>query len=482
MSQYTKEEFGQMIKAKYPQYQGISDAELADKIIVKYPQYQTVIKEAQVVEENPKEEKNNKIQDFAIGVAKGVGSTIKGAASLGEKTFGKVVGAEKIGTPREKGKTSADVLVPESKLKPTNTMQKIGFAGEQIAEFLIPGGAAAKIGKAAEGAVAASKLKRLAKIGGTSIAEGGIATGHTAIQRGELDKSALSAGVFSGAVATPAAFAINKFAQKAPTSLWSQVLRRTQKSIEKNPNLEKQIADVGLVGSRRLIRNKAQQNIQVLEMELDDLIETSKGNIDSKAVAGYLDEIQDSYKNIPGEQASVDTIEAIKKETIAKGILTPKDALGLKREIYKKISESYGKGLMEVPAKKDAQKAIARGLKEEIEKLIPEAKTISEKQAIFIQTKKALDRALNQPKSGIAGTGIGMYDLLLGGVGAGIGGLETAAKLVAVKKIAESATLRTSASRLLNYFDKLSPTKKILFYNGLNGIISNLQSKTKEKK
>lgn len=40
---YTKVQFGQSIKAKYPQYKDLSDIDLADKILAKYPQYQSSI-------------------------------------------------------------------------------------------------------------------------------------------------------------------------------------------------------------------------------------------------------------------------------------------------------------------------------------------------------------------------------------------------------------------------------------------------------
>jgi hypothetical protein len=44
--QMTLEEFGQRIKAKYPQYANLSDADIANKVIAKYPQYKAFIKAA----------------------------------------------------------------------------------------------------------------------------------------------------------------------------------------------------------------------------------------------------------------------------------------------------------------------------------------------------------------------------------------------------------------------------------------------------
>jgi hypothetical protein len=44
-STYSLEEFGQRIKKKYPQYSGMSDTDVANKVIEKYPQYKSSIKE-----------------------------------------------------------------------------------------------------------------------------------------------------------------------------------------------------------------------------------------------------------------------------------------------------------------------------------------------------------------------------------------------------------------------------------------------------
>jgi len=40
----------------------------------------------------------------------------------------------------------------------------------------------------------------------------------------------------------------------------------------------------------------------------------------------------------------------------------------LKRDIYAVISKSYGKGAFEIPAKTEAQKIMAAGLKQELRK------------------------------------------------------------------------------------------------------------------
>lgn len=425
--------------------------------------------------------RNEGLKNVLLGVGKGALSTLRGATSLVEKGF-QTITRQNLGKP-----TAAETVIPKSVVTPTNRAQKAGFAGEQIGEFFIPGGAATKVGKTIEGASALSKVPRLAKflgLGTTALTEGSISAGQIAAQEGEVNKGTVGAGMTVGAFSGLSKL-LGSATKRIPKGLWTSVLNRTAKMVEKNPKLEQQAAEAGLVGTRKNIASVAKQNIQKIETELDDLLVGSKGQIEGTKLSGYLEDLKNSYKSIPGEEAAVSTIENIQKEVAAKGVLNLSEANKLKRTIYEKIANSYGKGTLEIPAKTEAQKTLARGLKEEIEKIIPEAKTLNEKQAVYIQVKKAIERVLNQPRKGIAGTGIGWYDLMLGGIGLGAtgGDYETALKLVVGKKLVESPAIRTSAAKLFQYFNDLSPTKKALFYNALKGLSAegpNAIFKTKE--
>jgi hypothetical protein len=122
------------------------------------------------------------------------------------------------------------------------------------------------------------------------------------------------------------------------------------------------------------------------------------------------------------------------------------------------------------------KKIAATGLKQEIEKVVPEAKTLNQKQAVYIQIKKAIDRQLALGEGrGIAGLNIGMHDLLTGGLFESAG-LATGHPLAGVgaviaKKAAESTLVRSSVAKAADYFNHLSPTQKELFYNGIKGLI-----------
>ena len=93
----------------------------------------------------------NKFSELNKGVLKGVGSTLYNTGKLIDKGLSKLTGTkginETLGTEDKK----------PSFLTPKNTTEKIGYGAEQIAEFLMPGGASTKVSKVAEGANILSK-------------------------------------------------------------------------------------------------------------------------------------------------------------------------------------------------------------------------------------------------------------------------------------------------------------------------------------
>ncbi len=402
-----------------------------------------------------------------VGAAKGAASTLNNLSGLGQKALQKITGMD----------TPVSSLDPRL-TTPNSTTQKIGFGAEQIAEFFIPAGAISKGAKLVEGASAISKLPKAAqgisKLAGKAVLEGAGAAGVTAAQGG--NKSDVKTAVVLGGAFSVAAKGLQKIIQKIPETSWSAILKRTPTEAAKKPNLPGQAVKTGLTGlTRQSIANKAGTAIQSIEVTLDDLLSASKKTINPIKVAGYLEDLRDAYKAIPGEDGAVELIEGIQRKIAFSKNLTPLEANKMKRDIYGLISKSYGRGMLEVPAKTEAQKLVAAGLKREIEKIIPEAKTLNEKQAVYIQIKKALDKTIARTEGkGIAGTGIGLTDVLIGGLGTGAGALAgsplVGLGLVAAKKTAESPIVLSATAKLLNYFNQLSPTKKLLFYEALKGL------------
>lgn len=162
-------------------------------------------------EDQPEEEGVAGFQGVGTGIGKGLVSTFRGGSGLGEKI---VKGVGRFFTPKSLEKklgfektetTGAEEVIPEELITPKGTAEKIGFFGEQIAEFFIPSGAITKAGKVAEAAVKGGKLaKGTAKLAAVSGAEAVTGATQAAIQSGEFGKEARETAI-AGAV-VPGAF------------------------------------------------------------------------------------------------------------------------------------------------------------------------------------------------------------------------------------------------------------------------------------
>jgi hypothetical protein len=152
--------------------------------------------------------------DLAVGAAKGVGNTVFG--------LGKVV---RDYTPV--GRIS-DAILPgvfeerPDALRPSNTAQQVGYTAEQIGEFFIPGGAAGKLGKAAE----IAKSAALTGVQGGGAASMSASAALSAIPGGGAAKAAK--GLRSSAIAseTRALGPTKEWAKTEAAKLAPQMLER----------------------------------------------------------------------------------------------------------------------------------------------------------------------------------------------------------------------------------------------------------------
>ena len=451
------------------------------------------------------------IGNLGIGALKEAGSTISSIGELGAKALSpidRLTGAK----PIQSGDTERalnTVTGSQNSLTPTNTAQKIGFGATQIGEFFIPAGFAGKAVKAAESGINASKVGKLAagaarslgleragaktaaefatglsKLASTSAIEGTIGAGTMAAQGGSKE-DIRNVGIISAAFPIFSR-AIASILEKVPETAWSAILKRSPIEAAKNPELPAQAAKAGLLSTTRTgLIEQAKRGVQAIEVTLDDILSKTEEKVSGSKVANYLDELSSAYSGIPGEQSSVSAIQEIANSVRALGEMTAKQANNLKRDIYSLISKTYGKGMLEIPAKREAQKLVAYGLKKEIEAIVPGVKSLNAKQAVYLQVKKALEKSVSRAEGkGVAGTGIGLYDFLTMGVGT-LAGTATGNPLLGVgavltKKAAESPAILSSASALLEYFNTLSPTKKLLFYNFIKSATSGLVQNDKD--
>jgi hypothetical protein len=430
------------------------------------------------------------VSNFGLGAIKGVMDVPREFASLGESIG---AGASNLldsarGITREPSKAS-DALkqgVQQTSLtKPVGTAQNVGYGTEKIAEFFVPIGGAAKAAElvnVAKGTTEAEKAANLGKhildfVKGTGKEAGSFAA-RSAVQQGNLDNVGMNAAL--GAATHGISSAVGGIISKTPDTAWSAILKLKPSSAIKNPNLVSDAAKTGITAmTQKGVLKEAQTGVQSVEVALDDLLSGAEGKVSGEKVASYLDDLKQSYAGIPGEEGSISMIDKIQKETAALGDIDAKKANELKRNIYQIINDSYGKGNLDIPAKTAAQKQVARGLKTEIEAIIPEAKSLNEKQAVYLGIAKAIkQRMARESGKGIAGTGIGLYDLLTGGIASMFGSPVMGAAVLGLKKASETPAVLSSVSKLAKYFDTLSPTKKLLFYQAIRGILSQMSQET----
>lgn len=143
--QLTREEFAASIKAKYPDYAAVPDAELVDRMLTKHPVYRDRIKsDAPRTRPPGLATIGEMIGDVGVGALKGLGNTAFGLGKLARDytPVGRISDAILPG--------AFDQRPPE--IVPSNTAQKVGFGAEQIGEFFVPAGAVSRAAKVAQAA------------------------------------------------------------------------------------------------------------------------------------------------------------------------------------------------------------------------------------------------------------------------------------------------------------------------------------------
>jgi len=178
------------------------------------------------------------------------------------------------------------------------------------------------------------------------------------------------------------------------------------------------------------VSEAGQAKLAGLIQDLGDKVKTQiasqpNATVNKFAVASRLGETARKFSNQVAPGSDLDAISKTGQEFLdtQPGAIPATDAQALKQGTYQQLKDrSYGELQS---ATKEAQKSLARGIKEELEAQFPEIKGLNAQQAKFYNLDGALERAVNRIQN---------RDLLsLGGkiavgtgVGAATGGLEHA--------------------------------------------------------
>jgi len=115
-------------------------------------------------------------------------------------------------------------------------------------------------------------------------------------------------------------------------------------------------------------------------------------------VVKRVDKLKDFYSNLPPDRAKpfLDQLNEIQSQYLSGGQISPNQAQAMKRTIYQLHKKHYGE--MKTLAI-EGDKAIARGLKEEIVKSNPILANLNAKDSALINLEEVLERAVNRTRN-----------------------------------------------------------------------------------
>jgi hypothetical protein len=325
------------------------------------------------------------------GIEKGAFSTVKNSLGLVSKGLEALAPAPKSGTlfgqqvGGERADESVNKAIPDKLVTPENTAEKIGFGAEQIAEFLLPTGEVTSAQKGLEAAVDASKLgkaaKVVSKVVGKAALEGAGGAAVRTAQTGDIKEGAKAGAVFGGIKLGTGIVGQALKSAGVPEWLYSKLFKNTYEDMyqelntqslqtlqQTNPEWFKQMTEAGII---KLGKNGAvvvDNTIakQALDRGLQGNIRNmavvvKKGLIDSEAsVQDIAKQHADNLIQLTHPQTYANVLNGLSKEfedvgfgadsakaaqyaqKAVKGVLTPEEAVGLRRLLDGlRIKKSY---------------------------------------------------------------------------------------------------------------------------------------------
>ncbi len=330
-----------------------------------------------------------------------VSETKKPEIFTAEKTPGilgglaRFVGVEKLG--QGIGKTLFN-LTPEAKM--TEDMLAKGQISPEKYQDITTGGITNKqvigsgIQTAANIGLMGLNVKPAAtvagRIGQSAVQGAGIGAlggGVASYEKGDTSEQIIKQAMFTGSIGGVLGGAIGaasegiKYAtQKLPERLYNSAikptLQDTKKAIKYNGDtLGKDLIKRGLSGSDQKLLDTSFEKINEAESKLQSLLAQSPESISRKDLSPYLDELIKVKDATPGLKGEVDAIKKVLEQFPNQ--VPVAQANQIKRNLYDALRDTAFKLDANLSTKKDAMKALARGIKTEIEKKFGEG-TISE--------------------------------------------------------------------------------------------------------
>ncbi len=292
---------------------------------------------------------------------------------------------------------------------------------------------------------------------------GGKATGVNALaEAGRVLNSTRVPGALLSKVLPGEKTAYNIYEQalKVPPSVKGSVRDRAIKT-----GLEGEI----LVSEKGL--GKLQGNIDQINRQIADAIDNMKqtknvtsevGTIDMKEVVKRIDDLKKFYQNLPPEVSKeyIAPLSEMQRKYASAGVITPAEAQKMKQTLYALNRKHYGELSSTIT---EGNKAIARGLKEELVKQHPELSTLNATDSDLINLEKYLERAVNRIGNREA---LNLSDIMISGTGVVAGEPASGLAIAALHKIIKSPSVQSRIAIMINKANKTAakvPGKKSQF-------------------
>lgn len=233
----------------------------------------------------------------------------------------------------------------------------------------------------------------------TRIAGGGITGG---VAGGLVDPNSAATGAAIGAILPPSLLAIGRAGGKVADGLHSSANRLMQSSIK--PTIKELKSGDAAIAVQTLLDNGISPNakgvnklrdlISVINDDIANRIAGSNAVIDKGNVVNALGGTRQKFANQVSPTSDLNAISGVVDDfmshpTYPGQTLPIQAAQELKRGTYKTLAKKYGQlGSAEV----EAQKGLARGLKDEIANAIPEIAGLNAQEAKLITTLNVAER------------------------------------------------------------------------------------------
>lgn len=374
-------------------------------------------------------------RDFSVGAVKGAVSTLAGLGSLGEKTLN--VMSEKafpeLGITGET-KTGGQMVQESDLVRAKNTAQALGKTTEQIAEFFVPVGEAAKavmIGKVTKAVKATPKAVKGIEMATKAAIEGTEQAARTASQEGEVNADVGIAGAF-GAGSQVAGALVQKGLSRLGDAFFSLAIPSTPlergRDIRKGLDLGKTLSETGISVSKKSLVKKIGDRISVLGTELDSAVDsatkagvgTNFDDIASKAKSSIDKlnigkEIQASPIDLEDAKAVIDDTITRYKEMYGGREMSAKELQKLKREIGNGLVKVFDRNMgAPIKAKAITETGLYGSLNSFLQKNVKGYEELNKKLAPLLESQERMLK-----KGGHSGL---MTDVIAGSVVGSTGG------------------------------------------------------------